>query len=1484
MKKLYFYLVSMLVAAFVAVGCTEDITKDEVFEGPTGEVVKEMMTVTATLECEEPAEGEESRTTLIDNNGGKVAWSEGDTIGAVSADGTIKECAAQSVNGSSATFEVPSDTMYAVYPYASGSTFDTAQKTMNYTLPNTRNVDGTNKVFGDKENVMCAHLSNKTLSFRNLCGYIEIKLKGTGTVKHVALRNNTKTWDALSGLGTIDFSDAQEPKFTSGTDHGKTLNFAYAKCSEVTLSTSEATSFYFIVPPRTYENLAICVQTDKGSYSVLSKNAITVNRSKIRPIAAINIDNVKSTSTTDLSADGVANCYVVPQGGASKYYSFPARKINGEANLENAAYAHLMWSEGEQLVSNICYDATSGKVSFKYEGNNAEGNALVGVFDASNVLLWAWHIWCTDQPEMIVVQKTGATQKYGILDRNVGATYTPSTTAEAAAISEADATASVGLYYQYGRPTPFPRGTSIKNSTTEGTAFKIHSDFAVQYAFRAYAQNFSASTQNNSYVNALRYPNLFLAVSYTDTTGATVSSTRTSYHTWYGTPYNAFSQGDYLWYSTRTDVVGKKADNDPCPAGYVVDDGIAGTGYLTPNVYTKATYSSSYSYGYYWKCPAAGGLVWLPASGFRNEYGRLGYLGQNFNLWMVPTYADNGQLTVYRFTGLNADSKPTYQNYQRQAYAFNIRCRIMDRTALQSATSTTTFEGQGTAASPYLIKTAEDLVKLSNLCSGKAVASGVSEFKNAHYALAANINMSGKAFSPIAPFSGSFDGKNYTISNLTVTPNSDNTPTGMFGEIMGATIKNVKFTNASVLVTSTSQLCTGGLVGVAANSTIDNITFDGKVSSAANVQYVGTLETRNASAVVGGVVGESVNTAMSNITFSGEVGSTAGQYVGGIAAVVDGGSVTNAKFAKGANLYTTMNHVGGIAGMIGNDAVISKCTVEAPVMSKYAYLGGIVGRMQSGTVSECLVTSDAIVAADKGNATNNGYYGTGGIVGKLETVAGKGTTVVIEKCACYTDVSGNIYVGGIVGDFIGNNPVVNARISDCVFKGNISVAYKNSYNYGLSGGIIGCCHQSNSKGGQTKVTDCVALIDQFKFSTVATAAGYGGITGYTKTTDYLRCYSNIEVADIVSIEEGKCINTYTSINKYYGSLHGRTSGTGGLNTFTNCYYPTGRKGQEDTTEKNVEALSISQMTNGTLLGKLNGAGGSWAANADGFPVPTAAPANTGSTSASVAKTRVSIIGDSISTFEGWMPAGYAKFYPIPENPTVISAAQTYWYKLIYNYMSNATLDMNIAWSGTLVTRCTNTAMSSQHWYGHSFVERFIDKGMGDPDVILLHGGTNDVSSRGNASNGQIRLHPSLPIYHDTGYSASAHPTDAQMEAIYALADAATTRAQVEALKDTSFAEAYVKLLCLMHQQYPNAKVVMIIGDWIPSGTLWVIQRIANHYASKWGYRCVNLQDISGFQTYDAIPKESGCHPNEAGFEVMANYIYQKVGSYIDPAN
>ena len=181
MKKFYYSLM-VLAAAVMAVGCAKDFATNDAPQAS----VEEFIEVVANIECDA-----ETRTTLLDNNGGKVMWSEGDAIGAALEDGTIVECGAKSIDGSSATFSVPSNTIYAIYPYSTTTTFTDGK--LNHSLVNTIALDGSTKVFGDKQDVMVAKLTDGALAFKHVCGYIEVKLKGTGAVKHIALRDNTRT-------------------------------------------------------------------------------------------------------------------------------------------------------------------------------------------------------------------------------------------------------------------------------------------------------------------------------------------------------------------------------------------------------------------------------------------------------------------------------------------------------------------------------------------------------------------------------------------------------------------------------------------------------------------------------------------------------------------------------------------------------------------------------------------------------------------------------------------------------------------------------------------------------------------------------------------------------------------------------------------------------------------------------------------------------------------------------------------------------------------------------------------------------------------------------------------------------------------------------------------------------------------------------------------------------------------------------------------
>lgn len=689
MKKFYCYVASLLVAAIAMIGCTEDLTTDNdlSYKGSNN---LEYIEVTADLE------NEESRATLTDDgNGGHVVWSNGDTIGAITSDGTITECAATSIDGSSATFSVPSNTVYAVYPYLSDDTYDTATKQLSRKLVSDITLDGSNMVFDNKENVMVAQLADGNLSFKHLCGFIEVKLKGTGTVKHIALRSNARHWEALSGLAYINLGTIPDFQYSFDTGYKLAFNWIYATCSNVELSASEAKSFYFVVPPRTYENMSICVQTDKGSYAITAKNAIQVNRAKIRPIAAIDLDTFAPTSATDMSVNGIANCYIVPEGSEAKYYSFPAQKLNATQKLAKAAYAHVLWSDRKQLITNVHYDPATGTVSLKYAGGNAEGNAMVSVFDASHNALWTWHIWCTDQPQVVKIKNAVNTyDKYhGLMDRNLGATYAPKTLDEAANISTKDATDAMGLYYQYGRPIPFPKATSITNTTAESAAFGANSDYEVMYGFKYNLQSLIFTVAGNAFNTMMSYPNIYGVVDFTTNKGTTVGSSTD------GNRYHAFSkgfpmpciQGAQIWYSENADVVKVKGNTDPCPPGYCIDefDTFKSALYNIPhNRISQGDPTSNKTYGYTYQCPTTKDLVYIPATGYRTDKGVYSSVGLLTNLWSMRNCTYNWLYGIRWYTGNTTDAtvpiKTTGVN--TLGWGFNVRCRVQDRTSLQTPT------------------------------------------------------------------------------------------------------------------------------------------------------------------------------------------------------------------------------------------------------------------------------------------------------------------------------------------------------------------------------------------------------------------------------------------------------------------------------------------------------------------------------------------------------------------------------------------------------------------------------------------------------------------------------------------------------------------------------------------------------------------------------------------------------------------------------
>ena len=100
---------------------------------------------------------------------------------------------------------------------------------------------------------------------------------------------------------------------------------------------------------------------------------------------------------------------------------------------------------------------------------------------------------------------------------------------------------------------------------------------------------------------------------------------------------------------------------------------------------------------------------------------------------------------------------------------------------------------------------------------------------------------------------------------------------------------------------------------------------------------------------------------------------------------------------------------------------------------------------------------------------------------------------------------------------------------------------------------------------------------------------------------------------------------------------------------------------------------------------------------------------------------VSILGDSISTYQGWIPEGYACFYPDPDND-IKDVSQTWWMQVIQN--TGMRLLVNGSWSASTVCGDSRAENSGAGCSSNRIVELMGNTGT-VPDVILVYMGIND---------------------------------------------------------------------------------------------------------------------------------------------------------------
>jgi len=356
--------------------------------------------------------------------------------------------------------------------------------------------------------------------------------------------------------------------------------------------------------------------------------------------------------------------------------------------------------------------------------------------------------------------------------------------------------------------------------------------------------------------------------------------------------------------------------------------------------------------------------------------------------------------------------------------------------------------GNGTIGDPYQIV---DVYGLQGIASSAGLLGSSFELVN-------NIDASGTknwntqaGFVPIGNattyYSGSFDGKGHTISELHIN-RSGTDYVGLFGMTNdNGTISNLGIIGGSV----TGKAYTGGLVGHN-RGRIDQCYYEGTVSGTTYVgglvgfqdHYAAIYSSHTAGVVagsdlgIGGLVGQSgrydnsdgkwslISACYSSSTVKG---GTNGYCVGGLVGFNAQKCQITQSFATGAVSGEWLEY-GGLAGQ--NDGTITY-SYSTGTVHGYMYSGGLVGSLgvayDGAALKFCYSTGDV--------------YGTSSPVGGL---VGSSMNGSIESCYSTGAVSpASTYIGGFLG-----KPSGNVKVQNCYYD-----AAKNSGLPGIAGDVAG---------------------------------------------------------------------------------------------------------------------------------------------------------------------------------------------------------------------------------------------------------------------------------------------------------------------------------------------------------------------------------------------------------------------------------------------
>jgi len=244
-----------------------------------------------------------------------------------------------------------------------------------------------------------------------------------------------------------------------------------------------------------------------------------------------------------------------------------------------------------------------------------------------------------------------------------------------------------------------------------------------------------------------------------------------------------------------------------------------------------------------------------------------------------------------------------------------------------------TIEGDGS----YTVTTADGLKNVAKLVNEEGKT-------DINITLDTDLTLTGE-WTPIGtesqPYTGTFNGKDKTITGLTVNQEGTNY-VGLIGYLgSGGKVQNVVLEGVQITSDNSSGYA-GGVAGNSFGGTIENCSVSGSVSG-----------TTFAGGVVGSQWGGSITGCNSLATVKGVI------FAGGIAGETNSGASLTGCYATGdvtvENDGTNNSHAGGVVGYNGG-GTLTACYATGSVTgsgSGTIYVGGVTGSNNLGILTAC---------------------------------------------------------------------------------------------------------------------------------------------------------------------------------------------------------------------------------------------------------------------------------------------------------------------------------------------------------------------------------------------------------------------------------------------------------------------------------------------------------------------------------------------------